>query len=618
MQCELHESTASKSPAHHAQLVIIRPCWKGCHVTYYLNNLLALLAIFAILGMSFNLLMGYAGQFSVAHGAFFGQGAYTTGILMRDYEWSFLPAMGASFLLAGLVSVIIGVAAQRVTDVYLVILTLAWQVAAVELFHNLEITGGAGGLIGIPRADIFGFELAGPEQLIVLAWVVAGLIFLLIRYMIRSPFGRTLPALREDEIAARSLGKPTANIKIKAFVISSSLAGVAGSLFAVHIRFISPAEFDIHRSIEVLSLAIIGGLATLIGPVIGAAFVVLIPELLGYLDLPNTLVGAVNSFLFSALVLVFLRFRPQGLAGRRPTTSANSHLGDVIPGPPQAMEEESTSGAQVHEPMPPVGVDEAHLPVSSHEAPRLRCENVSIAFGGLTAVDGVTLSLRPGAITGLVGPNGAGKTTLFNILSGLLSPDSGSVHFGAADITRNSLDARARDGIVRSFQEMRLFDGMTAKENILLGMTPLTDERVLPLQRNALNRRRAERDRQREADDLLRYLGIGHQADALAGDLSYAEQKLLMMGRLLATDADCYLLDEPMSGLDADGRQRIMQLLQDTVARGATICLVEHSLDVIRTVCSWVAFLGDGALVKEGPTEEITNDRELVAMYFGN
>jgi ABC-type branched-subunit amino acid transport system permease subunit/ABC-type branched-subunit amino acid transport system ATPase component len=588
-------------------------------VSYYLNNLLALLAIFSILGMSFNLIMGYAGQFSIAHGAFFGQGAYTTGVLMRDYEWSFLPAMVASFLFAGLVSVILGVAARRVTDVYLVILTLAWQVAAVELYSNLDITGGSGGLIGIPRADIFGYELAGPTQVIILAWAVCIVVALAVRYIVRSPFGRTLRGLREDEIAARSLGKPTANLKIKAFVISSALAGVAGSLFAVQIRFISPAEFGLDRSIEVLSLAIIGGLATLIGPFVGAAVIVLIPELLGYLDLPNTLVGAVNAFLFSGMVLVFLRFRPQGLVGRRPVrNAANSQPGDVIPGPPQPLGEILEDGATAHERAPePAGA--AGLPVAtSREVRTLSCEGASISFGGLTAVDDVTLTLRPGAITGLVGPNGAGKTTLFNILSGLLTPDTGAVRFGSADITRKSLDARARDGIVRSFQEMRLFDGMSAQDNILLAMTPKADEQILPAQRGGLHRRRAERERQERTAELLAYLGLGHQAQTLAGDLSYAEQKLLMMGRLLATDADCYLLDEPMSGLDAAGRERIMRLLQDTVARGATICLVEHSLDVIRTVCSWVAFLADGKLVKQGPTEEITNDRELAAMYFGN
>ncbi|MCW2704056.1 MAG: branched-chain amino acid transporter ATP-binding protein/permease [Blastococcus sp.] len=588
-------------------------------MSYYLNNLLALLAIFSILGMSFNLIMGYAGQFSIAHGAFFGQGAYTTGVLMRDYEWSFLPAMVASFLFAGLVSVILGVAARRVTDVYLVILTLAWQVAAVELYSNLDITGGSGGLIGIPRADIFGYELAGPTQVIILAWAVCIVVALAVRYIVRSPFGRTLRGLREDEIAARSLGKPTANLKIKAFVISSALAGVAGSLFAVQIRFISPAEFALDRSIEVLSLAIIGGLATLIGPFVGAAVIVLIPELLGYLDLPNTLVGAVNAFLFSGMVLVFLRFRPQGLVGRRPVrNAANSHLGDVIPGPPQPLGETLEDGATAHERAPePAGA--AGLPVAaSREVRTLSCEGASISFGGLTAVDDVTLTLRPGAITGLVGPNGAGKTTLFNILSGLLTPDTGAVRFGSADITGKSLDARARDGIVRSFQEMRLFDGMSAQDNILLAMTPKADEQILPAQRGGLHRRRAERERQERTAELLAYLGLGHQAQTLAGDLSYAEQKLLMMGRLLATDADCYLLDEPMSGLDAAGRERIMRLLQDTVARGATICLVEHSLDVIRSVCSWVAFLADGKLVKQGPTEEITNDRELAAMYFGN
>lgn len=586
-------------------------------MSYYLNNLFSLLAIFAILGMSFNLLMGYGGLFSVAHGAFFGLGAYTTGVLMRDYGWSFLPALLASFLITGLVSVVLGVAARRVTDVYLVILTLAFQVGAVELYGNLTLTGGAGGLIGIPKADIFGYELGGPTQVIFLSWTVCLLSGLAIRHIVRSPFGRTLTALREDEVASRSLGKPTANIKIKTFVVSSALAGVAGSLFAIQVRYISPAEFALDRSIEVLSLAIIGGLATLAGPFIGSAVVVLIPEALGYLELPNTLVGAINGFVFSALVLLFLRFRPQGLVGRRAAARSEprAQLRDVIPGPAQPIQASlRDDGSPAN--LPDLTSQRSPKPMSAQPsgARTLRCQGVSISFGGVTAVDDVTLSLRPGAITGLVGPNGAGKTTLFNLLSGLLTPDTGKVYLGSDDITGRSLDARARDGIVRSFQEMRLFNRMTAIENLMLALTPMPHERIVPLQRDW---QAAERERQGHALDLLAYLGLAHLADTLAGDLSYAEQKLLMIGRLLGTRADCYLLDEPMSGLDGAGRERIMRLLQDTVARGATICLVEHSLEVIRSVCSWVAFLADGKLVTEGPMEVITTDRELAAMYFG-
>jgi branched-chain amino acid transport system permease protein len=578
-------------------------------MSFYLSNLVALLAIFVILGMSFNVLMGNAGLFSIAHGAFFGLGAYSTGLLMRDHGWGFLPALLASAAVCALVSMAVGIAARRVTDVYLVILTLAFQVGAIEVIRNSEITGGAGGLIGIPRPDLFGAVLVTPEQVAVLAVVLCLLVAAVLRAVVRSPFGRSLEALREDELAARSLGKATPMAKVKVFALSSALAGVAGALFAVQVRYISTADFGLDRSIEVLSLTIIGGLAVWWGPFVGAAVVLLVPESLTYLDLPDTLVGAVKGFAFSLLLLAFLLFRPQGIAGRRRKAAATA--------PPPAAPQPAAVVPRPRDPdegaTPPVKASGGDRPGGAV----LRCEGVSIAFGGLRAVDDVTLTLRPGSITGLVGPNGAGKTTLFNLLSGLLEPDTGTVSYGDADVTRSSLDSRARRGIVRSFQEMRLFDGMTVRQNLLLSLTPKADERIFTLGVLLGGRHAAERARGVRADEMLEYLGIAHQAGTLAGDLSYAEQKLLMMGRLLATDADCYLLDEPMSGLDGAGRERILALLRDTVARGATICLVEHSLDVIRNVCSWVVFLADGRLVKEGPTDEITGDRELAAMYFG-
>ena len=589
-------------------------------MSYYVNNLLTLLAIFAILGLSFNLIMGYAGQFSIAHGAFFGMGSYTTAVLMRDFGWSFIPAMIAAAVTTAVVSLMIGLAARRVADVYLVILTLAWQVAAVEIFRNLEITGGSGGLFGIPRADVFGIELTTPAQVIALCWVVLALVFAVIWLLVRSPFGRTLTAIREDETATRSLGKPTGGNKVKAFALSSSIAAIAGALFAIHVRFISPAEFGLDRSIEVLSLTIIGGLATLSGPLIGAAVVVIIPELLTYLELPNTLIGAINALMFSAFVIAFLLFRPQGIAGRRRSSPIVAPEATPDSPDPSTVENAAAAGdpaiAQHGDPLDPHDGDSVDaLPVSGG-GQVLRCEGVSISFGGVHAVRDVSLTLRAGTITGLVGPNGAGKTTLFNLLTGLLTPDEGRVYLGEVDITRRTLDYRARAGVVRSFQEMRLFDGMSARDNLLLAMTPVVDERIFGV-RALGHRRRAEQARDERAGEMLTYLGLSHHADTMAVDLSYAEQKMLMIGRLLGTDADVYLLDEPMSGLDASGRRRIMEQLRDVAARGSTICLVEHSLDVIRSVCSRVAFLADGTLIREGETEVITSDDELAAMYFG-
>ncbi|MQA16846.1 MAG: ATP-binding cassette domain-containing protein [Pseudonocardiaceae bacterium] len=608
-------------------------------MVFYLTNLLALLAVFVILGLSFNLLMGYAGLFSIAHGAFFGLGAYTCGMLMRDAGWGFLLAVVAAFALSGVVGLILGLGSWRVTDIYLVILTLAFQVAVVGLFANLDITGGSGGLVGIPSPSVFGVELASPFRIVGLAWVLCAVVAVIVYYVVRSPYGRVLKTIREDEIAARSLGKRTASAKTGAFVLSSALAGVAGALFAVHLQFISPAEFGLGRSIEVLSLTIIGGLAAYWGPFIGAAVVVIIPQALTFLELPNSLVGALNGMAFSLLVLILLRFRPQGLLGRRSEAPVGDGGGRFAPAegpepaPSSAVEVRPASTATVsRDGGAPHSVTAAGAPPIEQPPPgdgatgpqgrkvrTLRCENISIAFDGLQAVSDVTLQLRPQQITGLVGPNGAGKTTLFNVLSGLLSPDEGRVLFGDDDVTNIAFDKRARRGVVRSFQDMRLFEGMSVRDNLLAALTPTAHEWIVPIGLGGgLRRPRAARaDRRESADQLIDYLGLHDHGDTLARNLAYAEQKLLMIGRLLATGADCYLLDEPMSGLDQSGRDRVLRLLRDTVEAGATICLVEHSLDVVREACSSVAFLSDGCLIAEGPTEEITGDRELAAMYFG-
>ena len=236
-------------------------------------------------------------------------------------------------------------------------------------------------------------------------------------------------------------------------------------------------------------------------------------------------------------------------------------------------------------------------------------------FGGLTAVAGLDFAVTAGQIKALIGPNGAGKTTIFNLISGVLDPDQGDVRLEGERLNGLPLEERVAKGVVRSFQDMKIFMGMTCVQNLMLPATPRRDEQVFTA---ALRKRRSEPQRRERALRMLERLGLGGVAHKPARDLSYAEQKRLMIGRLLAADADCYLLDEPMSGLDEEGRTTIVALLRDLAATGATVCLVEHSLSVIESLCSRVAFLMDGKLVKEGPCAEILRDPELVDLYFGS
>lgn len=579
-------------------------------MSYYVTSLMVLLPIFVILGISFNLLLGYGGLLSVSHAGFFGVGAYVTAILVKDHQLEFLPAMLAGGLLAGVASLTVGYAAARLSDEFLFIVTIAVQSALVELFNNLEVTGRSAGIVGIPRPTIAGYQLETNREMAVLAWIVCGVVALVGYRLVRSPYGRVLQTLREDVPAARSLGKRALRTKVTVFALSAALAGVAGGLYACHILYISPAEFTVDRSVEILSLTIIGGLGTYAGPFVGAAVVLILPEVLSFADIPDDIAGPVNGLVYTGAVLLLLIFRPQGILGRKPMAQVRAGAKPVDPTTPLAEGDLSLDPGEVIDTLPQGG----EQPLSERAAV-LRADGLGISFGGLKAVDDVSVEIRPGRITALVGPNGAGKTTLFNLLSGALRADTGRTFYGDRDISRWSIEKRAQEGVVRSFQEVRLFEGMSVVENIRVARTDVKDETLLGqfLPRSFRGRGVALE----QAGEILRILGLDEKSDVLARDLSYAEQKMLMIGRLLATGASCYLLDEPMSGLDQAARAKVSELLRRLADDGATICIVEHSMQVVREVSSWVLFLDRGRLVTEGTPEDLMADPELTALYFG-
>lgn len=584
-------------------------------MSYYLTSLMGLLPIFIILGISFNLLLGYGGLLSVSHGGFFGIGAYATAILIKDHQLEFLPAVFAGALLAGVMSLSVGYAAGRLSDEFLFIVTIAVQVALVELFNNLELTGRSAGIAGIPRPTVFGMQLDSNLKVAILSWIFCLVVAAVCWRVVRSPYGRLLKSLREDVPAARSLGKRALWTKVTVFAFSSAIAGIAGGLYAVHTLYISPLEFTLDRSVEILSITIIGGMAAYWGPFLGAAVVLALPEALSFANIPDSVAGPINGLIYTLVVLLLLIYRPRGLLGRDPVVEAQRN----------AARRDARTGARPNDRLDDTSeVSAASLLAAVRgpgaEAPALkslRSEGIGIAFGGLKAVDDVTLEIRPGQITALVGPNGAGKTTVFNLLSGALKSDTGRTFYGDQDITRLSIERRAQLGVVRSFQEVRLFEGMTVQENIHVAVTDIHRESLIAQFSPRALKGGDDVDEQR-AEQILRSLGLFDKRHMLAKDLSYAEQKMLMMGRLLATGASCYLLDEPMSGLDQAARAQLSELLRQIVSDGSTsICIVEHSMQVVREVASWVMFLDRGRLLTEGTPSEVMENPELTAIYFG-
>jgi branched-chain amino acid transport system permease protein len=247
----------------------------------------------------------------------------------------------------------------------------------------------------------------------------------------------------------------------------------------------------------------------------------------------------------------------------------------------------------------------------------LELAGVSKSFGGIQAVRDLTFRLAPGRVTGLVGPNGAGKTTMFNLVTGFLSADRGSIRYRERDITGWPPYQISRVGIARSFQDVRIFPRMSALDNVMVAAQRQAGENVIMATLGVSRVAREERQNRERSLAHLEFVGLADKARVFAQSLSYGEQKLLALARMLATEADCLLLDEPMAGLDPGTRRRINQLIRELVARGKTICLIEHNLDVVQEACDWLAFLDQGRVIAEGLPSQIVGDPTLAEIYFG-
>ncbi|HEY1723019.1 MAG TPA: ABC transporter ATP-binding protein [Magnetospirillaceae bacterium] len=244
-------------------------------------------------------------------------------------------------------------------------------------------------------------------------------------------------------------------------------------------------------------------------------------------------------------------------------------------------------------------------------------DGISVRFGGLQALDSCSFSIKEGEITCLVGPNGAGKTTIFNAVTGFLKPDAGTVRFRDRLITGLKPQAIVRAGIARTFQNLRLFTEMSVLDNLMLALPEQFGEEPLTAIFRPIRTQKLGRERGRVAERALAETGLTARAHDLVRNLSYGEQKMLSIARVLATGADLLLLDEPASGLDAEALDGAMALLRRLQAEGKTLLVVEHNTRVVQRIADTVMFLHQGRLLAQGSPDEITRDPHLTEIYFG-
>ncbi len=274
-----------------------------------------LITINAILAVTLNFVLGYAGIFSLAHAVFFGIGAYTTAVVAIQFGGGFLLSTAAGMTVAALVSLALALPALRVRGEYFVAASLGFQMLALTLFSEWKsITGGIGGVGNIPAASFLGFELSSKLQYLVLSLVCLALVMWAISRLVNSSFGRSLKAIRDDEVAASAAGKNVAVIKTLAVAVSSSLAAVAGSLYAFYMSFINVESFTLDTSIYLMAMVIIGGTATLWGPVVGTVLILLLPAVLSFLPgLPQTEIGSIQQIVYGLAMVLLMIYRPGGL-----------------------------------------------------------------------------------------------------------------------------------------------------------------------------------------------------------------------------------------------------------------------------------------------------------------
>jgi len=251
------------------------------------------------------------------------------------------------------------------------------------------------------------------------------------------------------------------------------------------------------------------------------------------------------------------------------------------------------------------------------DVPIVEVFDLQKSFGGLKAVNGATFSLQRGQVTALIGPNGAGKTTIFNMICGTIHADSGRVHLRGADVTGRPAYELARKGLARSFQDVRVCQRLTAINNVAMAVPDQSGEHVSQLLLRPLRARRTEAKVLAKALDCLALLGIADRADTLVSELSYGDQKLVAIARLLATDCDVLLLDEPTSGVDPASVEKVVSGIGRLRELGHTVCLVEHSVHFVQRLADRAVFLDQGTVIAEGTVDDLMNRRELAELYFG-
>lgn len=557
-------------------------------------TLLNYIGIYSLVAIGLALLTGIGGIVSFGQAAFVGVAAYATAWVSALNGLSPWLGLVLAIVLTCGIAAILGFVTLRLQGHFLSLSTVAWGLAIAFLFGNLDGLGRFNGISAIPPISIGSLALVESSQIYFLIWGIVVGVLILAYNLLDSRIGRAMRTLRGGNTLVESLGINAFQIKLAAFVIAAFLAALSGWLYAHLSRFISPGPFDAGMGIEYLMMAMVGGSASLLGGVVGAAIVTLLKNSVqDYLPLiAKGASGQLEIVAFSALFILFLQRARQGIVPFLARLLPKPTLSPPPPAPPLSCRKQPAPGELL-----------------------LQVNGVERRFGGLVAVNNVSFEVRSGEILGLIGPNGAGKSTIFNLLTGALRVNSGEIAFAGRSIKHDPQSRIAQAGIARTFQHVKLRPRMTLLDNVLLGTYSRTKTGLFT---GALRLNQDEEASARyEALQQLERVGLGDKPFELAGNLPLGNQRVLEIARALAADPMLLVLDEPAAGLRRQEKLKLAELLRSLRADRLTILLVEHDMEFVMALVDRIVVLDFGSKLCEGEPAAIRSDARVQEAYLG-
>jgi branched-chain amino acid transport system ATP-binding protein len=566
-----------------AAIVLAAVCFLIVRGNNYQVFIIVTVGLTAIVGIGLNVLLGLNGQISLGHVAFYAIGAYAVGILTTDYDWPFWPALVVAGIVAGLAGVLLAIPALRVRGPYLAMVTIAFGFVVEQGAAEWQgLTGGWNGLSGIPGPSVFGHDI-GERGIAFLTLALTVLATAAFARLSGSVWGNAMRAVRDSESASVSIGLDPTLIRTTAFGVSAVAAGIAGGVYASISNFISPESFPFFQSILFLLVVMLGGADRVLGPLVGALVVVLLPELLATL-------GQYRLLFVGVLMLLVLRLAPTGLVGL---------IARALPKADRATVAKERC-------------DIGRILGSGASGQSIAVRDLAVSFGGVHAVRNLSFDARPGAITSIIGPNGAGKSTALNAICGFYRPDAGTtVTLGDRVVSTLRAYQIPRAGIARTYQTSQLFETMSVLDNVLIA-----------LKRGRLGALsffggKHDADDAEVAESLLAFVGYTGALERPAAALPHVDKRLVEIARALAIRPSVLALDEPAAGLNAQDSAAIGALLRKLAAAGMTVILVEHDMDLVMGVSNHVIVLDAGAKIAEGTPAQVAADPAVREAYLG-